>query len=162
MAEEHLLRQSSRIGVTPFNPKVQSKRVERGSIVTRTRSYLPGYIFAHFDPDLSQWRSINGTRGVKSLMLSDHETPARVRDQVVFDILALCKGDMVQQIEADDTLRKYIPVGSMAKITDGAFEGHAGRVELSDFDRVRIVLSIFGRPTPVVVPPVHCELVALA
>lgn len=154
-AEEHLVRQ----GFEPFNPRFEVTRVTRGRKVTTEHAYFSGYIFVHFDRALTQWRSINGTRGVKQLILSSPDTPARVQDGVIEELLKLCRGSIVEAAVVDRTLQRIIPVASLVKITEGPFEGHRGTVSWSKGDRARVLLSILGSQRDVKIEKKALELV---
>jgi len=156
-AEEHLVRQ----GFEPFAPRYEFTRVTRGRKVTTEYAYFPGYIFINFDRALTQWRSINGTRGVKQLMLSSPDSPARVRDGVVEELLMLCRGSTVEAASIDRTLKRLIvtPVGARVKLTEGPFAGHTGPVTWSKGDRVKVLLSLFGSEREMKVSKRALELV---
>ncbi len=156
-AEEHLVRQ----GFEPFAPRYEIARMSRGRRMTTEYPYFPGYIFISFDRQLTQWRSINGTRGVKQLMLSSPDTPARVPNGVVEELLMLCRGSTVEAASIDRTMKKLLvtPVGANVKLTEGPFAGFKGPVTWSKGDRVKVLLMILGAQREMKVAKSALELV---
>lgn len=136
-------------GFQPFNPKVYTQKIVRGARTWTERPYLPGYIFIRFDPveDVT-WPTINCVRGIQTLLYSAHEKPAPIRDVAMAVLLDRCNGDRVKAEDIDAALLKVVPIGSDVRVAEGPFEGFVGKVTWSDRDRVRVVLSLFGRKTP--------------
>jgi transcription antitermination factor NusG len=138
-AEQHLTAQ----GYLPFNPKVKTRQMLGRNMVEQVRPYIPGYIFT-FRKDDDDWRPINYTRGIKTIMYADRpgQVPATVRVDVVEALRALCCADgYIHQVEADTTLFK---VGQIVRVTSGAFEGHRGPITWTKGDRIRAVFSLLG------------------
>ena len=69
-----------------------------------------------------------------------------MRDEEVNQIL-----NRVQEGEAAPRTLIRFEVGEQVKVTDGPFEGFTGMVEEVDEDaaRLKVMVSIFGRATPV-------------
>ena len=49
---------------------------------------FPRYIFVGMDLDVAVWRSVNGTRGVSHLLMSDDLNPAKVPTHLIDDLRA--------------------------------------------------------------------------
>jgi transcriptional antiterminator RfaH len=147
-------------GFQPFNPKVYSQRVVRGQRTWTERPYIPGYIFIRFDPDEDlHWPKINYVRGIQSLMYAASERPAPIKDAAMSVLLERCNGDRVKAEDLDIALSRVIPIGAMVRVNDGAFEGFTGKVAWSERERVKVVLSLFGRPTKLTMPTRSVALV---
>lgn len=155
VAEEGLRRK----GFQPFNPKCYTQRIVRGARTWTERPYIPGYIFVRFDANEDvRWPDINFVRGIQTLLYSASEKPAPIRDAVMAVLLERCNGDRVKAEELDAALVKFFVVGSDVRVTEGAFAQHVGRVAWNEKDRVRVVLSLFGRPTNVSLPSRQLQL----
>lgn len=142
LAELHLKRQ----GFDPFNPQYRTRKIVRGETITRTRPLLPGYIFIKFDSDVSRWRSINGTHGVKRLFTTDAEKPLRIPVADMQLIIDQCDEDgFVKKFELDQALAQRLAVGDMVKVREGLFKDFVAPVHWTDGQRVKIVMMIFGR-----------------
>lgn len=134
-------------GFGVFNPKVKTIRnYQKRRPVESIRPFVPGYIFARFDTDTDGWQRIAKLRGVKDFMYAAHEIPARVRDDQLLPLMAMCDGEYVIEEDADKFLFR---VGGQAKVSTGPFEGLVGRVVRSGYDRIRVMIEVFGRMTPV-------------
>lgn len=156
LAEEGLRRK----GFNPFNPKCYTQRIVRGARTWTERPYIPGYIFVQFDPiEQPLWPTINYVRGIQSLLYNGVETPAPIKDAAMRVLFERCNGDRVKAEDLDLALSRVMPIGSNVRAVDGPFEGHVGKVDWSDDDRVRVVLSIFGRATKVSLKSRSVELV---
>lgn len=154
VAEENLKRQ----GFQPFNPKCYSERITRGRRVLTERCYIPGYIFVRFDSVNDRWEAINSTRGIKSLMYAASEKPAPIREAVMQVLLDRCNGDVVKAEDLDLAISRVIPIGALVKVTEGPFEGFVGPVKWNHNERVKVMLSLFGRSNPVKLPTTHVAL----
>ena len=103
------------------------------------RKVFPGYVLVKMVMNDETWHVIRNIRGVtgflgsgnKAIPLSDSDVAA----------LGVEKREIVVSYKVGDTV----------KITDGALESFLGTVEEIDLDRskVRVVVSMFGRETPV-------------
>lgn len=143
-------------GFNAFLPKYYTERIVRGSRTWTERCYIPGYIFVRFDPiEDERWPQINFARGVHSLLYSSHERPAPIRDKVMNVILERCNGDRVKAEDIDVAISNVLPIGSMVRVEQGTFEGFVGKVAWSVEDRLKVVLSLFGRQTKVSLPREH-------
>ena len=103
------------------------------------RKVFPGYVLVKMVMNDETWHVVRNIRGVtgflgegnKAIPLSEADVAA----------LGVEKREVVVSYQEGDTVR----------ITDGALESFLGTVEEIDLDRskVRVVVSIFGRETPV-------------
>lgn len=143
IAERDLERQ----GFTPFNPKVRIERVVRGQRIIREVPYIPGYIFVHFDVEDWQWRKINTTRGIRSVMYSSAEVPAVVRSDAMSVLLERCNGQYVRESEVgaiDDAIRRVVWKGAQVRVNEGPLEGRRGSVTWAAHDRVKVLMLFLG------------------
>ena len=103
------------------------------------RKVFPGYVLVKMVMNDETWHVVRNIRGVtgflgegnKSIPLSEADVAA----------LGVEKREVVVSYELGDTVR----------ITDGALESFLGTVDEIDLDsgKVRVVVSMFGRETPV-------------
>lgn len=103
------------------------------------RKVFPGYVLVKMVMNDETWHVVRNIRGVtgflgegnKAIPLSDADVAA----------LGVEKREVVVSYQVGDSVR----------ITDGALESFLGTVEEIDLDRskVRVVVSMFGRETPV-------------
>ena len=103
------------------------------------RKVFPGYVLVKMVMTDECWHIVRNIRGVTGFLGSGNK-PIPLSES---DIAAL-------GVEKREIVVGY-EVGDSVKITDGALESFLGTVEEIDLDRskVRVVLSMFGRETPV-------------
>ena len=103
------------------------------------RKVFPGYVLVKMVMTDECWHIVRNLRGVTGFLGSGNK-PIPLSES---DIAAL-------GVEKREIVVGY-EVGDSVKITDGALESFLGTVEEIDLDRskVRVVVSMFGRETPV-------------
>ena len=103
------------------------------------RKVFPGYVLVKMVMSDECWHIVRNIRGVTGFLGSGNK-PIPLSES---DIAAL-------GVEKREIVVGY-EVGDSVKITDGALESFLGTVEEIDLDRskVRVVVSMFGRETPV-------------
>ena len=103
------------------------------------RKEFPGYVLVKMVMTDECWHIVRNIRGVTGFLGSGNK-PIPLSES---DIAAL-------GVEKREIVVGY-EVGDSVKITDGALESFLGTVEEIDLDRskVRVVVSMFGRETPV-------------
>ena len=103
------------------------------------RKVFPGYVLVKMVMTDECWHIVRNIRGVTGFLGSGNK-PIPLSES---DIAAL-------GVEKREIVVGY-EVGDSVKITDGALESFLGTVEEIDMDRskVRVVVSMFGRETPV-------------
>lgn len=155
IAEQNLIQR----GLQPFNPKCRVDRTIHNRRTSVIRSYLPGYIFIHFDITERFWKYIHTTRGISRLLSGDPETPTRIPLIMMRVILDRCVGGFVDEAEVDKAIEKIVPVGALVRLTAGPLEGREGRVVWSEFERVRVLLSIFCRDSDILLDKSNVEII---
>lgn len=103
------------------------------------RKVFPGYVLAKMVMNDETWHVIRNIRGVTGFLGSGNN-PIPLSDS---DVAAL-------GVEKREIVVGY-QVGDTVKITDGAFDSFLGTVEEIDLKRnkVRVVVTMFGRETPI-------------
>jgi transcriptional antiterminator NusG len=134
-------------------PTEQVSEVRQGKKTTTTRKFFPGYILIRmdmYDPETKElndkaWYFIRQTQGVIGF-IGTGDKPTPLPQHEVDALLAQASGE---QEKARPKINYEI--GEMVRIKDGAFENFEGAIEGIDHDRgkLNILVSIFGRSTPV-------------
>jgi len=133
-------------------PTVKEKKMRVGVLRVSERKLYPGYVFVEMaceeDGSVAEgvWFLIKETSGVGDFIGSDGK-PTSMPEHDVTAMLAA-----TQKAEDEPGLSGLnIKSGDQVKITDGAFESYEGEVESVDERRgmVNVIVSIFGRMTPV-------------
>ncbi len=133
-------------------PTLKEKRMRGGALKVVERKLYPGYVFVEMaceeDGSVAEnvWFMIKETTGIGDFIGSDGK-PTSMPDHDVAQMLAAS-----EKAEEEPGLSGLnIQKGDQVKITDGAFESYEGEVESVDERRgmVNVIVSIFGRMTPV-------------
>ena len=113
---------------------------DSGDMKEVERKVFPGYVLVKMIMTDDTWHLIRNIRGVTGFVGTANNEPIPLTEE---EVLAL-------GMERREIVVCY-NVGDQVKITDGPLEGFIGTVdELEpDKDRVRVVVSMFGRETPV-------------
>ena len=132
--------------LVPTEEEVVFKEGKRRS---ERRKLFPGYILVQMTMDDESWYAVRNTPGVTGFVSSEDEhdkrpKPVPLEDKQVEDIL--------KQAETAPTRVKIgLDPGETVRITEGPFVDFIGAV--SDVDegkgKVRVLVSFFGRETPV-------------
>jgi transcriptional antiterminator NusG len=126
--------------VVPVEEEVDIKEGQRRVV---ERRIYPGYVFVHMVLDDEVWYAIHNTPGVTGFVGSGTK-PTPLRGDEVERIL--------KRIEAEEpTVRVSFREGQRVRIVDGPFSDFHGIVNEIDMARgkVRLMVSFFGRETPV-------------
>ena len=106
---------------------------------TVERKVFPGYVLVKMVMTDETWHLVRNVRGVTGFVGSGNKAIPLTDEEIA--ALGVEKREIVVGYQ----------VGDSVKITDGALESFLGTVEEIDLDRskVRVVVSMFGRETPV-------------
>ncbi|MFH5772854.1 transcription termination/antitermination protein NusG [Paracoccus sp. NGMCC 1.201697] len=128
-------------------PTEEVIEIRRGKKVTSERRFMPGYVLVHMDLSDRTYHLVNSINRVTGF-LGAQGKPMPMRDDEVNAILHRTGEGGVEA--APRNLIRF-DVGEKVNVTDGPFEGFSGMVEEVDevSSRIKVTVSIFGRPTPV-------------
>ena len=126
-------------------PTEEVLEIRRGKKVTSERRFMPGYVLVRMDMTDRGYHLITSINRVTGF-LGPQGKPMPMRDGEVNQIL-----NRVEEGEAAPRNLISFEVGEQVKVTDGPFDGFSGMVEEVDehTSRLKVTVSIFGRPTPV-------------
>ncbi|MGE0233633.1 MAG: transcription termination/antitermination protein NusG [Flavobacteriaceae bacterium] len=101
-------------------------------------AYFPCYLFVQFDIGRDRWRAVNGTHGVRHLIMRGN-VPDPVPDGLVETLVARTDGAGIL------CLRDDLRDGEQVQVTGGPFADLIGTLDgLTASDRVRVLLDILG------------------
>ena len=115
------------------------------------RKMYPGYVFVEMELDEDgrigedAWFLIRETTGVGDF-IGETGKPTAMTTEDVSKMLM-----QVEQAEGGGTVSVEFKSGDLVKVKEGAFENFEGTVDevLADKGLIRVIVTIFGRPTPV-------------
>ena len=119
--------------------------VKRGKRVQRKKKYFPGYVLIKSEMDNNIYHMIKNIKKVSGF-LGSKGTPVPVSDKEIEKILGQIKDAVAQPASSVE-----YSIGEKVQVIDGPFASFTGLVEDIDEDkaRLKVSVSIFGRPTPV-------------
>ena len=119
--------------------------VKRGKRVQRKKKYFPGYILIKSEMDNNIYHMIKNIKKVSGF-LGSKGSPVPVSDKEIEKILGQIKDGVAQPKSAIE-----YTIGEKVQVIDGPFASFNGLVEDIDEEksRLKVSVSIFGRPTPV-------------
>ena len=126
-------------------PVHEVTEVKRGKRVQRERKYFPSYVLVKMEMNKELYHMIKNIQKVTGFLGSEG-IPARVSDAEINKILGNIKeGSLVPEPSVT------FDIGEQVKVCEGPFASFTGLVEEVDEEksRLKVSVSIFGRPTPV-------------
>ena len=119
--------------------------VKRGKRVQRKKKYFPGYVLIKSEMDNNIYHMIKNIKRVSGF-LGSKGIPVPVSDKEIEKILGQIKDGVAQPKSSIE----YV-IGEKVQVIDGPFASFNGMVEEIDEEksRLKVSVSIFGRPTPV-------------
>lgn len=127
--------------LVPTQDKIE---IRAGKKETVKEKIFPGYLLVKMILDDSSWLAVRTTQGVTSFVGAGNK-PTPVSDAEVNSIVKFTTQG------APATFKDVFMVDDTVKIIDGPFSEFIGKVDSVDKEkgRVRVLVSIFGRETPV-------------
>tara|TARA_B110000196_G_C20901139_1_gene545984 strand:- start:22 stop:549 length:528 start_codon:yes stop_codon:yes gene_type:complete len=119
--------------------------VKRGKRVQRTKKFFPSYVLVKMEMKKDLYHMIKNIQKVTGF-LGTPGNPAQVSDAEIDKIL----GNIKEGSLVPDPILSF-DVGEQVKVCEGPFASFTGLVEEVDEEksRLKVSVSIFGRPTPV-------------
>ncbi len=138
-------------------PMERVARVRKSKIVTEERRLYPGYIVVEMEPTEAAMKLVTSIPGVTHILGAYRETKAKKESGADKEPLSLSEEEVAaicEQIErGQEKAQPEAPFdkGETVKVTRGPFAGFTGTVEeiMTERRRVKVVVTIFGRPTPI-------------
>jgi len=124
-------------------PTQEEIEVKDGKRRTVERHIFPGYVLVNLLLSEESWYVVRNTPGVTGFVgMGNNPTPLRPEEVA----------QIVKRMEAEaPTVKVSFKVGERVRIVDGPFNDFRGLVSEIDMERtkVRVMVSFFGRETPV-------------
>lgn len=126
-------------------PTEEVVEVKKGAKVNSERKFFPGYILVKMIMSDDAWHLIKNNANVTNF-LGSRNKPYPITEAEAQRIIM----QMQEGVERPQTIVSF-EIGDNVRVCDGPFATFAGNVEEVDPEkgRVKVSVSIFGRPTPV-------------
>lgn len=119
--------------------------IKNGKKRTRKRKLYPGYIVCEMDVTDDVWFLIRETSGIGDFVGS-HGRPHPMEPHEVESVLGT-----MEKSEEKPKIQIQFQKGESVKVKEGPFESFDGIIDEVDAEKgmVKVIVTIFGRPTPV-------------
>ena len=126
-------------------PTHEVTEVKRGKRVQRTKKYFPSYVLVKMEMNKEIYHMIKNINKVTGF-LGTTGIPSPVPEKEIDKIMGRIKeGTLVPKTQIT------FDIGEQVKVCEGPFASFSGLVEEVDEEksRLKVSVSIFGRPTPI-------------
>ena len=126
-------------------PTHQVTEVVRGKRTKKEKKYFPGYVLLKIDLNKQIFHLIKNLQKVSGF-LGSKDKPTPISDTEIQRILG-----QVSESAKNQKSGISFEIGEKVKVCDGPFASFSGLIEEIDEEksRLKVSVSIFGRPTPV-------------
>jgi len=126
-------------------PEKEVVEIIKGKKVTRSKKFYPGYVFIQMHLTNELWHLIKSASNVVNF-IGKHGKPTEVPAPQIETIT-----ENIKEGVAYPHAKVSFTTGESVKVIDGPFKSFNGVVEEVNQEkcRVKVSVSIFGRPTPV-------------
>ena len=126
-------------------PTEQVVEMVKGARKTSSRKFFPGYILVNVDLNDETWHTVRDTPKVTGFVGNDM-SPVPLSDEEAMKIIGRIKDGALKPKP-----KVSFEFGDAVRVIDGPFTNFQGVVDevFPDKGRVRVMVSIFGRETPV-------------
>ena len=110
------------------------------------RKFFPGYVLVNMKMEDATWHLVKSVPKVMGFIGGSSDRPAPITDREANEIL-----QRVQEGVDKPRPKVLFQPGELVRVIDGPFKDFSGMVEEVNYEksRLRLEVSIFGRPTPV-------------
>ena len=137
-------------------PMETVQEVKGGKPRTAAKKFFPGYMLVHMELTNATWLCVQDTPKVTGFVGGNKQKPRPIRDREVAAILG-----QMEEGATTPTAKQDFQEGESVRVTEGPFMNFTGTIEevRPDKQKLRVLVSIFGRATPVELDFVQVESV---
>ena len=134
-------------------PREEVVELRDGQKVISQRKFFPGYVLVQMEMNDETWHVVKGTRQVSGFLGSGGKPRPMPQHEVDALVHQIAEG-----IERPKP-KVMFDIGDAVRVIDGPFASFNGLVEevMEDKAKLKVSVSIFGRPTPVELEYIQVE-----
>lgn len=141
------------------------ERIERYQIrrtfATRRHPLFPGYVFIRLDLAHDEVRSLENVEGVDRLLRHEQVSPQEIERRIAgIEEVCLAEPGLFDVGKVGRVNWGKVKKDSPLRVLDGPFASFPALYSASDEDRIKAMIDIFGRLTPVWLDKAQVELVS--
>lgn len=127
-------------------PQESVVQLVKGQKQTKSRKFFPGYIFVNMFLSDDTWHLVRNSSKVTGFVGGSKTRPPEVPEAEVFRVTQQMAG-----LGEKPKAKINFVTGESVTVIDGPFSNFSGTVEdiNEEKGKVKVLVSIFGRPTPV-------------
>ena len=127
-------------------PMEEVVEIKNGQKKTTERKFFPGYVLVEMIMDDDTWHLVKHTNKVTGFVGGAKNRPSPISEAEVMKIV-----NQMQEGTEKPRHKVEFEVGEYVRVKDGPFTDFNGSVEDVNYEKskVRVSVTIFGRPTPV-------------
>ncbi|WP_072280791.1 transcription termination/antitermination protein NusG [Rappaport israeli] len=127
-------------------PSEEVVEVKDGKKRTSQRKFFPGYVLIEMEMNDKTWHVVRSIPKVSGFVGGSAENPTPIAQHEVDAII-----NRIEEGVEKPRPKTLFKIGESLRIIDGPFSDFIGTVEEVNYDksRMKVSVSIFGRPTPV-------------
>ncbi len=125
----------------------------KGERRTSKRKYFPGYILVRMELNDETWHVVRGTPKITGFVGGDKRPPP-ISDEEVARMT-----EQIKEGAAKPKPKILFDEGENVRVIDGPFANFSGYVDevMTEKEKVRVMVHVFGRATPVVLDYTNVE-----
>ncbi len=130
---------------TVLIPTEKVSEIREGEKKITERKFFPGYLLVEMDLNDKTWYIIKNTPGITGFV-GTKTMPVPLSDAEVEDILQQTK-----EAKEKPVPKIVFKSGEAVRVKEGPFKNFNGNIEEANVEKgkIKVMISIFGRPTPV-------------
>ena len=135
-------------------PTEEVTEMRQGKRSTSTKKFLPSYILVEMELTKTTQNLVVSTPGITNFVGSGG-SPTPLKDDEVERVVG-----QIDRSRTEEVVDVPFQAGDPVKVSDGPFQDFSGTVSEVNMERkkVKVMVSIFGRPTPVELDFLQVEL----
>jgi len=129
-----------------FIPSEDITRTKEGKKRKVNQKYFPGYVLIHMELTPELWHLLMDINRVSGFIGGTQQKPLPLDEKELEEIRSQVNEGFQQKATEDE-----FTVGQQVTITEGSFGNFSGIIDEVNLERrkLKVLVSIFGRPTPV-------------